>query len=325
MLSFQNPDYNTGTYFLKGFDSEPVTTEARELGNISYTNLRGGSYTLEFAAENSDGVKSAPTIRLGITKKKAFYEEPLVVLLLLIGAGALIFLLTRQYYSRHAEELQKRQEELRSVMAQAFSAIAGTIDAKDRYTRGHSSRVAEYSVALGKKLGLSKTELDNLYYTALLHDIGKVGVPDEILNKNGPLSDEEYAIMKKHPTMGGKILRNITMIGEIQEGALYHHERYDGKGYNGGLKGKEIPYVARIIGIADSLDAMATRRTYKNAMDLNYIISEIEKNKGFQFDPEMAAIMVKMLRSGELQLSPVDRAGTLQKKPENTSEPKSDK
>ncbi|MDO5114816.1 MAG: two-component regulator propeller domain-containing protein [Synergistaceae bacterium] len=302
VLSFTNRAYNSGEYFLKGFDKEVNRVAANMLGNVSYTNLKGGNYTLIFNAENSDGIKSESPIVLPIEKERALYEEPAVIALLLAAAAALIFLSTRWYYRRRSLELERRQEELRAITGQALSAIADTIDAKDPYTRGHSSRVAEYSTAIAKKLGFTGQKLDNLYYTALLHDIGKIGVPDSILNKPGRLTDDEYEIMKQHAERGGYILRNITIIDEIKDGAAYHHERYDGKGYNCRLKGEEIPLIARIIAVADSVDAMASTRPYRTRRTDEYVISELEKNSGSQFDPKIAQVMIELIKSGELEL-----------------------
>ena len=302
VLSFANPVFNKGEYYLKGFDKEKNIADPKDLSNISYTNLRGGTYTLIFKAYNSDGVANDSPVELTIIKDRTFYEEPVVIALFFLFLSTSVFLITRYYYRRRSIELEQRQQELRTITEQSLAAIADTIDAKDSYTRGHSSRVADYSVAIAKKLGFSQQELDNLYYTALLHDIGKIGIPDYILNKPDKLTAEEYEVMKEHPQKGGNILRNITIIDEIKDGAAYHHERYDGKGYNSGLKGEEIPLIARIIGVADSLDAMASTRTYRTARSLPYIISELKKNAGTQFDPNIAKIMIDLLTSGELNL-----------------------
>jgi energy-coupling factor transport system substrate-specific component len=144
-------------------------------------------------------------------------------------------------------------------------------------------------------------ELENLYYTALLHDIGKIGIPDAILNKPGRLTEEEYKQMKSHTTKGAKILKDISTIPNIVEGAKYHHERWDGMGYPEGLKGEEIPYIARIICCADCYDAMATKRTYKDPYPKEKIISEFEKCAGSQFDPDMAKVVVELIKTDELR------------------------
>lgn len=302
VLSFANPKYNSIRYSLNGFDPQTVTGFAKDFGNISYTNLRGGDYTFVFDAHNSDGVSNRIPIQLDIVKEKHYMEEPLVLMLIALVTVSCIFLATRFFYAKKNTILLKRHEELRNVTEQAMTAIANTIDAKDTYTKGHSTRVAKYAVKIAEKLGLDKNSVDNLYYTALLHDIGKIGVPDTILNKPAKLTDEEYEIMKQHPTSGGNILEVITTINDIKNGAAYHHERYDGKGYNKGLRGEDIPLAARIIGAADAVDAMGSTRPYRTGRTLDYVISELEKNSGTQFDPKIAAIMIDLLKSGEVTL-----------------------
>jgi hypothetical protein len=140
-------------------------------------------------------------------------------------------------------------------------------------------------------------ELDRIYYTALLHDCGKIGVPDNILGKPGKLTDEEFKIIKSHTVRGGEILDHFKSLEGVNEGALYHHERYDGKGYPKGLAGKEIPLIARIICVADSFDTMNSNRVYRKKLTKECIINEIETNKGRQFDPEIADVMLKLLHS----------------------------
>lgn len=194
--------------------------------------------------------------------------------------------------------LEEKTAEVEMVTINAIMAISNAIEAKDEYTRGHSARVAECSEAIARRLGWSDDECQNLRYIALLHDIGKIGVPDSVLNKPSRLTDEEFSIIKKHPVTGGDILKNIRMLPHVDEGALYHHERYDGRGYPNGLKGDEIPLWARIIGIADSYDAMTSNRVYRKKQSVDYVISEFERCAGSQFDPELAAIFVEMLREG---------------------------
>nr|MBP3598377.1 diguanylate cyclase [Eubacterium sp.] len=194
--------------------------------------------------------------------------------------------------------LEEKTREVELVTIQSIMAIARTIDEKDKYTSGHSSRVAKCSVALAKRLGWSEEECQNLHYVALLHDIGKIGVPDNILNKPSRLTDSEFAIIKKHPVMGNAILKDIKTIAHVNEGALYHHERYDGSGYPCGLKGEEIPITARIVGIADAYDAMTSSRIYRPKLTEEKVIQEFETGSGTQFDPEFCRIFVEMLREG---------------------------
>ena len=187
------------------------------------------------------------------------------------------------------------------IIEQSMSAFVQFIDAKDPSTQGHSRRVAMYARKLGEKIGLSSSECERLYYIALMHDCGKIGIPDSILKKPDKLTEEEFEIIKKHTTMGKKILNDFTSIDGIIDGAMYHHERFDGKGYPCGLKGKEIPLIARIICIADSFDVMNSERCYKKRTDEKDIIEQIVVNKGTQFDPELADIFLKMISDKEIE------------------------
>ncbi len=183
----------------------------------------------------------------------------------------------------------------RRLLDQMISAFAKAIDKKDKYTGGHSSRVAKYSVMIAQRMGLSKKEIDVIWRMALLHDIGKIGIPDAIINKTGKLTDEEFATIKSHPAMGAEILENITEKPELLIGARWHHERYDGKGYPDHKKGNEIPLEARIIGMADSYDAMTSNRSYRTYLPQDVVRQEVEKNAGTQFDPDIAKIMLSIM------------------------------
>lgn len=214
----------------------------------------------------------------------------------------------------YIESIDDKQKQLERVTLQTITTIANIIDAKDEYTKGHSYRVAEYSSALAEELGWSKERVANVKYIGLLHDIGKIGIPDSILNKPGKLTDSEYALMRKHAEIGGNILSGNNMIDGMDEGARFHHERYDGRGYPMGLKGEEIPEMARIIGIADAYDAMTSNRVYRKRLSNEKVIAEIKRCSGAQFDPKLAEIFVKMIESGKLdELSPDIAAGSGQK------------
>lgn len=194
--------------------------------------------------------------------------------------------------TRTAEERRQKVERLSS---QIMETLAGTIDAKDKYTKGHSSRVAEYALKIAEKLGKSEKEQQDIYYLGLLHDIGKIGIPDGIINKTSRLTDEEYEVIKTHPAIGAEILENISELPELAYGARWHHERYDGRGYPDHLKGEEIPEMARIIGVADAYDAMTSNRSYRSVLPQNVVRGEIEKGKGSQFDPLFADKMLEMI------------------------------
>lgn len=196
---------------------------------------------------------------------------------------------------RRTAELEESRRRHEILSLQVVKTLASAIDAKDRYTNGHSSRVAKYSKEIALRAGKSIEYQDEIYFVALLHDIGKIGVPDNILNKNSKLTDEEYETIKLHPSIGVDILKNITEMPNIEIGAHYHHERFDGKGYPEGLAGTEIPEIARIIAVADAYDAMSSRRSYRAALPQNIVREEIVKGRGAQFDPYFADVMLKMI------------------------------
>lgn len=200
--------------------------------------------------------------------------------------------------NEYMKVVEDKNNQIQKMTLQTITTIANTIDAKDQYTRGHSKRVSEYSAAIATEMGMDYEEVENIRSIALLHDIGKIGIPDSILSKPGKLTDAEYKIMKSHTTIGGEILKDIGMLPGIDIGAKYHHERYDGKGYPEGLKGDDIPYIARIIGVADAYDAMSSTRVYRRHLSEKKILSEIENNKGKQFDPEAADAILKLIHKG---------------------------
>lgn len=202
-------------------------------------------------------------------------------------------------FRKHLESMvDAKADEIQKIFIQSVTTITYAVDAKDRYTKGHSVRVAQYCLAIAKKLNWSRQDCLNLYYIALLHDIGKIGIPDSILNKPVKLTDEEYRLVRNHTIMGANILKPITMVPQICDGARYHHERYDGKGYPYGLKGDDIPYVARIIGIADAYDAITSNRIYEKAQVEGYAVKELKKGRGTQFDPYLTDIMIQILEEG---------------------------
>ncbi len=194
--------------------------------------------------------------------------------------------------TRRAEERRKQVERL---LDQLINALAETIDAKDKYTNGHSLRVAQYAKEIAQRAGKTKEEQERIYYMGMLHDIGKIGIPDYIITKSSSLSDKEYFVTRKHPEIGADILANITEIPDLGVGAHWHHERYDGTGYPDGLKESDIPEAARMIAVADAYDAMASKRSYRDVLPQNVVYEEIEKGKGTQFDPFFADIMLQMM------------------------------
>ncbi|MCI8669310.1 MAG: response regulator [Lachnospiraceae bacterium] len=201
----------------------------------------------------------------------------------------------QQEVEKQTKKAEERRMKVERLSRQIMQALASAIDAKDEYTNGHSLRVADYSKAIAARLGKSPKEQEDIYYTGLLHDIGKIGIPDEIINKTTKLTDEEYNKIKAHPAIGANILKNISEISGIETGARWHHERYDGNGYPDRLKGEDIPEVARIIGVADTYDAMTSRRSYRDVLAQKIVREEIEKGKGTQFDPLFADKMLELI------------------------------
>ena len=191
--------------------------------------------------------------------------------------------------------LKKQSEDTKRLFAQTAEALASAIDAKDPYTKGHSSRVAEYSRKIAELAGKDEQDCEEIYYAALLHDVGKIGVSRTILNKNGKLTDEEYQVIKEHPNIGAQILSSISESPYLSIGAKSHHERYDGKGYPEGLKGEDIPEIARIIAVADAYDAMTSSRSYRGTIPQQLVREEFIKCLGTQFDPVYGKLMLHLI------------------------------
>ena len=200
------------------------------------------------------------------------------------------------------KKVEEKTKQIEQISFETIATIASMIEAKDSYTKGHSIRVSEYSARLAKKLGWGEEKIQNLKYIALLHDIGKVGIPDSVLNKPGKLTEIEYGIIKSHTTIGGDILREIETIPDVSLGAKYHHERYDGKGYPEGLKGDEIPEVAKIICICDAYDAMSSRRVYREKLPVEVILKQFEEGKGTQFDANYTDVFLELIKEDELSV-----------------------
>ena len=204
--------------------------------------------------------------------------------------------------ARNIRELYQSRR-ITQMSFQTIQTLANAIDAKDPYTKGHSTRVSQYSVMIAEALGWPKARIEDLRYAALLHDIGKIGVPDSILNKPARLSEVEFNIIKSHTTMGGDILRNRTVVDIAEDVALSHHERCDGKGYPRGLCGKEISEEARIVGIADAFDAMNSNRVYRRACDRDYILRQLQEGRGKQFDAQYVDVLIDLWDRGLLDES----------------------
>ncbi len=287
--------------YLEGFDTEPQIVLQNELSDIVYTNLEAGTYTFHLAVMDNSGQPIAES-SFPIIKEREFYDNwwfsvyaASLFIFAILYIVCLVFLMQMQRTAR----MQKHRLDMAN---ETILTIARTVDAKDQNTSEHSVRVSEYSVQIAQKLGLGKEDCEGLRKTALLHDIGKIGIPDSILCKPGRLTDEEFTVMKSHVVKGAEILRNFTGVKNIVDGVLYHHERYDGKGYVHGLRGEEIPLNARIIGVADAFDAMTANRVYRKKMDVSYAVEELKRGRGTQFDPQVVDAFLELIKSGKVQV-----------------------
>jgi HD-GYP domain-containing protein (c-di-GMP phosphodiesterase class II)/CBS domain-containing protein len=200
------------------------------------------------------------------------------------------------------EQLKKAAHENHLLFINSVRMLAAAIDAKDPYTRGHSERVARYSIAIGKNVGLDERDMRNLRISALLHDVGKIGIDDRILRKPGALSEEEFEIMKQHPAKGAAIMGGVSQLIDIVPGMKYHHEKWSGGGYPDNLEGEEIPMQARIVAIADTFDAMTTNRPYQKAMEVSYVVEKIKSFAGTRFDPRVVEAFVNAVKRGDIQI-----------------------
>ncbi len=293
--SLKNPHIS---YYLEGFDDNAVQMTKNDLSTITYTNLKGGKYTFHFSLVNTNTGKVDKSVSITLIKEKAVYEEAWFYII--IGLGIVLFLMLIFFFvleRREAYYLRKQNENKKLIneMSMAFSKC---VESKDEYTNGHASRVAQYSRMFAERMGKSPDEVEHIYNIALLHDIGKISVPDSILNKPGRLTDEEYAIMKNHPQKGYEILKEITIEPDLAIGARYHHERIDGRGYPKGLKGDEIPEIAQIIAVADTFDAMYSTRPYRKKMKLKDVVDEIKRCTGTQLSEKVVKAFLELVEEG---------------------------
>lgn len=235
------------------------------------------------------------------------YTRPLtnqVSFIVLVGMivawiAGMLFLLGYRLRKKSEYELQQKD---RQLVDEIMEVLVGFVDAKDTYTAGHSNRVAEYSRLIAREMGWSEAEVLSIYYSGLLHDCGKVSIPENILNKPGRLTDEEFEIIKSHTVRGYEVLKNLSTLPNAATAARSHHERYDGKGYPDGKKGEEIPLLARIISVADAFDAMNYSRVYRPHLSKDKIKSELNKNSGTQFDPEVVQVLLRLIRKGQIYI-----------------------
>jgi putative nucleotidyltransferase with HDIG domain len=238
--------------------------------------------------------------RLVYSTKVELMKYPLFWILLFSVFATIIILLTSAVFYIRIKRLKDKEELILHLVEQSLKTFANTIEAKDKYTKGHSQRVSYYSKKIAEKIGLPDYKVQNIYYAAILHDVGKILIPDEILNKKGKLNKEEMTVMKNHAQIGADIFRDFNTIPNLSSIIKHHHEKYDGSGYPDGLNGKKIPLESRIICIADSFDAMTTTRCYRESIPLPEVVKEIKRCSGTHFDPELASAIISLINSGEI-------------------------
>ena len=308
---------------LRDFDKDSYEFDTYTINGESLIRMKKGDYiiycpstsenSMEMPVEPYEGIVpgiimyvpmgqdiNTSELEIDYTFHRLLWSEPLFWVSV-VGLGIwliamLIFCITEAQYMKY----KNIHDHDLNMIRESIETFTGFIDAKDPYTNGHSNRVAQYTRLIAEKMGYEGEDLDRVYYIALLHDCGKIGVPDNILGKPGRLTDDEFEIIKSHTTHGSEILSHFKSLTDVDEGARYHHERYDGKGYPEGKKGEEIPLIARMICVADSYDAMNSNRVYRHKLTKEDIINEIEKNKGTQFDPKIADIFLKLIKSGKI-------------------------
>lgn len=262
------------------------------IGFIMYIPDQGLDYVTNF---------SAGTVRYHL--RMNVWDVPAFLVLATLLVVWCILLFAWGFSQVRVKKLLERQKHDAMIIEQSIKTFINFIDAKDAYTKGHSERVAQYSYLLASRMGYSELDCHRIYYVALMHDCGKISIPFTILQKKTRLTDDEYEIIKTHTTYGDKMLRDFTSIEGINLGALYHHERYDGKGYPKGLAGDEIPEIARIIGVADALDAMSSDRCYRMRLSEEEVLQELLNNKGKQFDPVIVDYVIKLIEEKAIDIS----------------------
>ena len=282
-----------------------------DLKPIGYTNLSGGHYTFHVQLLKADGGVQKE-IEVKITKKLANSEQvwykalSIIGLIVLVMGGA--YLITR----KRMRMLHEKEQNQRTLIREIVEAFAKVIDMKDRYTNGHSTRVAEYTAMLAKELGYDDETVEKYRNIALLHDIGKIGISSETLNKPGRLTDEEFNEIKSHSGKGYAVLKDISIMPELAIGARDHHERPDGHGYPRGLQGEDIPRVAQIIAVADTFDAMYSDRPYRKRMNFEKVISIIKENSGTQLQEDVVDAFLRLVDRGEFRAEDDNGGGTFE-------------
>ena len=300
------------SYYLEGFDKAPIVTTKQDMQPVSYTNLDGGRYVFHLNVIDDETGEIEKSTELTIIKERSIFENLLFLSLSVIVLIALISFLMLRFFREKNKKLLEKQKKDRLFIDQIIYTIAKCIDMRDSQNRGHSFRVAYYTRMLAQKLkekrGYTDEQINEFYNVALVHDIGKLSIPDRILNKPERLNDDEYQIMKTHAQKGFELLEDVHIVEDLAVGAGFHHERMDGKGYPRGLKGEDIPEIARIIAVADTFDAMYSTRPYRRQLDLSVVLDEIRRIRGTQLEEEVVDALLELADEGRINKQAVDAA-----------------
>ncbi len=295
-LSFPNNAKVNDSWNISLYENEDGTVTIINTPNQGFNDIIEPKEFITFGFilfSNSD--EEITDFVIKATPEAKITDYPLYYILLFMIFINIVFLSINIAVVIKDHQYKVRTEHDRKIIIQSMKTFTNFIDAKDKYTRGHSIRVGFYTKKIAEKMDFDEDELDNIYYIALLHDVGKINISDSILNKPGKLDEEERNIIETHTTNGAQILKDFNSVPHIVEGARYHHERYDGKGYPEGLAGENIPLVARIICVADAFDAMNSDRCYRKAYPMERIIKELKEGAGKQFDPEVVKVMLELI------------------------------
>ena len=288
------------SYYMEGFDEEPFIVSKHDMRRLTYTRPHSGNYVFHMSIIDVMTGEEVRSIAVNIVVEKLLYEH-WWFWAIIAAAVLLAIILSVHFYTRHKmAKLLKKEEETRTFINQMIHVFAKSIDVKDEYTNGHSFRVAEYTKMIAERVGYSKEEVENIYNIGLMHDIGKILVPNEVLHKPGKLTDEEFAIIKTHASNGYDILKEVEIMPELALGAGFHHERMDGRGYPFGKTAEEIPDVAQMIAVADTFDAMHSTRPYRRKMQMEDIIAELKRVAGTQLNEKYVNILLSLIEEGQI-------------------------
>ena len=287
-------------YYMEGFDTQPIIVAKHEMQPLIYTRPHSGKYVFHMSIIDVMTGEEVSSIAVNIVVEKAFYEYWWFWLIVAAAVLLVIILASHLYTRRKVSKFLRKEKENRTFIRQIIQVFAKSIDLKDKYTNGHSFRVAQYTKMIAEKAGYSEEEVENIYNIGLMHDIGKILVPNEILHKPGRLTDEEFAIMKTHASNGYDILKEVEIMPDLALGAGFHHERMDGRGYPFGKTAEEIPDVAQMIAVADTFDAMHSTRPYRKQMKMEDVIAELKRVAGTQLNEKYVNILLSLIEEGKI-------------------------